>query len=202
MSVENAGVLESDGSTGPKELTRREVLRRGAAVSGLVWVPPVMMSLQMSPASAAVTSPTTTTSSSTTSTSTTSTSTTSTSTTTTIPQGSISFIGMQVSCGDGIGAMGYTSKYEGCEGGNCFESDPGKFPDCDGFMVSGTKEDGDDLGFLVEGPDASGCVVIHVPSGCSITASVIKTGSSAQGTGCCVGGPSGSGALVFCPPAC
>ena len=98
--------------------------------------------------------------------------------------------------------MGYTVKHEGCEGDNCFESEPGKFPDCDGFLVAGTKADGDDVGFIVDGPDASGCVIIHVPSGCSVTASVVKTGSSAQGTGCCAAGPSGSGALVFCPPAC
>lgn len=199
MSVEDRSIRESTSSSGPKELTRREIIRRGAAFSGLVWVPPVMTSLQISSASASVTSPTTTTSTSTTSTSTTSTST----TTTTIPvEGSISFIGMQISCGGGTGAMGYTVKYEGCEGDNCFESDPGKFPDCDGFLVSGTKEDGEDLGFIVDGPDASGCVSIAVPSGCTVAASVVKTGNSAQGTGCCVAGPSGSGVLVFCPPAC
>ena len=103
---------------------------------------------------------------------------------------------MQISCGDGPGAFGYTIKYEGCEGDNCFESDPGKFPKCDGFMVVGEKADGDELGFLAEGPDANGCVTIHVPAGCTVLASVIKGGQ------CCVDGPTGTGTLVFCKPIC
>ncbi len=103
---------------------------------------------------------------------------------------------MQVSCSEGMVAMGYTIKYEGCENGDCFESEPGKFPNCDGFMVSGTKADGDDLGFTVTGPDGSGCVTVHVPAGCTVLASVVKTGQ------CCEPGTAGSGSLSFCPPTC
>lgn len=188
-------MAEEMGSNGDhNEITRREALRKGAALSSLIWAPPVISSIQMAAGTASDTSPppTTTTSTSTTSTSTTSTST----TTTTIPDGpDISFIGLQISCGGGPGAMGYTVKYEGCAGDDCFESDPGNFPKCNGFDVVGQPADGDDLGFLVEGPDASGCVTIHVPAGCTVLSSVVKGGQ------CCETGPTGSGALVFCKPA-
>ena len=173
-------------------LTRREALRRGAAFSGLIWVPPVISSIQLNSSTAQDTSPTTsTTGSTTTSTSTTTTST----TTTTVPGHDISYIGLQVTCGDGGQAVAFTIKYQGCQGSNCFEADPGSFPKCPGFEVEGQSADGDDLGFSASGPDANGRVTIHVPAGCVVTASVAKGGQ------CCESGPTGGGNLVFDKPA-
>lgn len=199
MSVDdpNGSVQAPDSDT--SGLTRREALRRGVAFSGLIWVPPVVTSMQLVPGTAQDTSPPPSTTTTSTSSTTTSTST----TTTTIPvEGDISFIGFQVSCGDGVAAMGYALKYEGCVGDECFESDPGKFPDCEGFMVSGDKADGDDLGFTVEGPNEANCVTVHVPEGCFVSASIVKYGSGSQSTGCCQPGPTGSGAVLVCPPTC
>ena len=187
---------EPTGTVGAPELekggfTRREALRRGAAFSGLIWVPPVVSSMQLSSSTAQVTSPTTTTTDPTTTTTTTTTPT----TTTTTPGHDISYIGLQITCGDGGAAVAYTIKYEGCVGSNCFENDPGNFPKCPGFEVEGQKEDGDDLGFTASGPNANGQVTIHVPAGCTVTASVVKGGQ------CCDPGPTGGGSLVFSKPA-
>ena len=200
------GIDDSTGSVEAPEtekagLTRREALRRGVAFSGLIWVPPVISSMQLSPSSAQATSPTTTTtgstttSSSTTTTSTTTTTTTPT-TTTTAPGKDISYIGLHVDCGEGAGSVAYTIKYEGCSGSNCFETEPGNFPKCPGFEVDGQKEDGDDLGFTASGPNANGQVTIHVPAGCVVTESVVKGGQ------CCEAGPTGGGSLVFSKPDC
>jgi hypothetical protein len=108
----------------------------------------------------------------------------------------ISYIGLQITCGDGPAAVAYTIKYEGCVGSNCFETEPGNFPKCPGFDVVGQKEDGDDLGFTASGPNANGQVTIHVPAGCTVTASVAKGGL------CCESGPTGSGNLTFNKPNC
>lgn len=106
----------------------------------------------------------------------------------------ISYIALNVLCQEGQVAVSYTLKYEGCTGPDCFESDPGNFPACGGvFTPSGTPTDGDDLGFSATGPDASGCVTITVPADCTVTASAVKGGPD------CCPGPTGSGALVFCP---
>lgn len=159
----------SPGGT-PQDVTRRDALKRGAALGGtLLWTVPAVQSFGMNAALAAP-SPE--------------------------PNGDISFIGMNVVC-DSAASTAYTIKYEGCVGDDCFESDPGNLPGCAGFSVAGTPADGDQLGFVVEGPDPrTGCVLVHVPQGCTVTESVVK-----QGQMCCPG-PSGSGVLEFCPPAC
>ena len=151
-------------------LTRREALRRGAIVGGsLLWTTPVLQTIGMSRANAQVPSPR--------------------------PVGhDISYIALNVTCREGQVAVAYTIKYEGCQGADCFESDPGNFPACGGvFTPTGTPVDGDDLGFTTTGPDASGCVTINVPADCLVTASAIKGGPD------CCPGPIGTGPLLFCP---
>jgi hypothetical protein len=110
----------------------------------------------------------------------------------------ISFIGLNVECEDGMVAVPFTIKYEGCEApDNCFESDPGNFPSCPFFIPAGDKTDGDSLGFTAFGPDpVTGCVTIEVPANCTVLDSAIKGGQD------CCPGPSGTGTLVFCPPTC
>jgi len=151
-------------------LTRREALRRGAIIGGsLLWTTPALQTIRMSHAHAQQPSP---------------------------PRDghAISYIGLNVQCTTGPVTTSYVLKFEGCQGPDCFESDPGAFPGCDGvFSPVGTKADGDDLGFTATGPDASGCVTINVPADCTVTASAIKGGQD------CCPGPTGTGTLVFCP---
>jgi len=157
-----------------KGLTRRETLRRGAALGGaLLWSVPTVQSLTMTAAHAQA-SP--------------------------VPNDGpdISYIALNVSCTEGPVTTNWVIKYEGCQGPDCFEEDPGSFPKCgDEFTPVGEKTDGDDLGFEVTGPHpVSRCVSITVPAGCTVTASAVKGGQL------CCSGPSGTGVLVFCPPDC
>lgn len=156
-------------------VSRRDVVRRGAALGGtLLWVAPVVQTIGMTRAAAQEPSNGGT------------------------PPGEAgpSFIALNVSDGQGPRSTAYSIKYEGCTApADCFESDPGATPGCEGIFASeGQATDGDDLGFLVEGPDPeTGCVTIHVPEGFTVTESVIKKGET------CCPGPTGSGALIFCP---
>lgn len=157
----------------PDGLTRREALKRVAAVGGtLAWAAPVVQTIRVSPAFAQGASPR--------------------------PDGpDISFIGLNVECEDeSQAAVPYTIKFEGCEGTDCFESDPGKFPDCAFFTPTGEKTDGDSLGFEASFDPETRCVTITVPAGCTVQNSAIKGGQE------CCPGASGTGALVFCPPDC
>ena len=106
----------------------------------------------------------------------------------------ISYIGLNITCLDGGANSLYTIKYEGCVGDNCFESDPGNFPKCNFFTATGSKADGDGLGFVANGPSGKGVVSIHVPPGCTVTSSAVKGGQ------CCNPGPTGTGVLLFYPP--
>lgn len=153
-------------------VSRREALKRGAVLGGtLLWVAPAVQTIGMSRAFAQQPS----------------------------PGGEEdvgpSFIGMNVDCGRGRNAVAYSIKYEGCTApDDCFESDPGATPGCEGFTLDGRATDGDDLGFIVEGPDPeTGCVTITAPTGCVVTQSVIKKGQT------CCPGPRGGGTQVYCP---
>lgn len=146
-------------------LSRRKLLTRGAIAGGLVWAAPAVTTVG-GRVFAQVS-----------------------------PVGQdISFIGLNIQCADGAVTTTYVIKFEGCSNSDCFEQDPGNFPDCDGvFTPSGTPADGDDLGFTVTGPDAQGCVHITVPENCEVLSSAIKGGQV------CCAGPAGTGVLTFCP---
>jgi hypothetical protein len=163
-------MAKSETPVGGSRLSRREALRRGAIVGGsLLWTTPALQTLRMSKAYAQQPSPRQV-------------------------GHDISYIALNVLCTQGQMAVSYTLKYEGCSGSNCFESDPGNFPACGGvFTAAGTKADGDTLGFSATGPNAAGCVTINVPAGCTVTSSAVKGGQD------CCPGPTGTGALVFCP---
>jgi hypothetical protein len=155
-----------------RRLTRRETLKRGAALGGaLIWSVPTVQTLTMSAARAQTPSPS--------------------------PGPDISYIALNVTCTHPVTAS-YVIKYEGCTGDDCFESDPGRFPACDGqFEPEGEKTDGDELGFDVTGPDpTTRCVEIVVPLGCTVHESAVK------GAQLCCEGPTGTGTLEFCPPDC
>jgi hypothetical protein len=159
------------------EITRRETLRRGAALGGaLLWSVPVVQTLDMTHAFAALPSGPT-------------------------PGPDVSFIALNVTCG-AYPAKNYFIKFEAeCEtdkSTGCFEDDPGNAPGCAGFFFkSGQKANGAELGFEVKGPHStSRCYEIEVPDGCRVTKSAIKGGRN------CCPGPVGEGALVFCPPHC
>jgi hypothetical protein len=152
-------------------LSRRDALKRVAVLGGtLAWAAPAVQTLRVSPAFAQGASPR--------------------------PGPDISFIGLNVECEDHTVSVPYTIKYEGCEGTDCFESDPGKFPKCDFFTASGQKTDGDSLGFTAVLDPNTRCVTIIVPADCVVLNSAIKGGQE------CCPGPSGTGTLVFCPPNC
>lgn len=152
-------------------LTRREALKQGAFLGTLVWMRPSISSMRLTQAQAEETSPP-------------------------VEGGSISYIGMNIVCTDGTVTTAYVIKYEGCAGDDCFEPDPGNFPKCTTFDPDGEKADGDELGFLVQGPNAAGCVKVTVPAGCEVLESAVKSGQ------CCQPGPTGTGTLTFCPPIC
>jgi hypothetical protein len=152
-----------------RRLTRRETLKRGAALGGaLIWSVPAVQSLTMTAASAQPPSPGTNTG----------------------PD--ISFIALNVICGGNP----YFIKWE--DDDEEFEDDPGKAPKCEAvFEPTGTKADGDNLGFTTNGPHpASRCVEVIVPPGCAVVASAVKGGQR------CCDGETGTGSLVFCPPDC
>ncbi|MGH2572305.1 MAG: twin-arginine translocation signal domain-containing protein [Actinomycetota bacterium] len=154
-------------------LSRRDALKRVAALGGtLAWAAPAVQTIRVSPAFAQEPSPR--------------------------PDGhDISFIGLNVECEDeSLVSVPYTIKFEGCEGTDCFESDPGKFPSCDFFAPAGEKTDGDGLGFTAVLDPTTRCVTITVPADCEVINSAIKGGQD------CCPGPSGTGDLVFCPPNC
>lgn len=153
-------------------LTRREALKRVAALGGtLAWAAPAVQTIRVSPAFAQGPSPR--------------------------PDGpDISFIGLNVTCQEDTVSVPFTIKFEGCEGPDCFESDPGKFPKCDFFAAAGEKTDGDTLGFAAVLDPSTRCVTITVPADCQVANSAIKGGQE------CCPGASGTGTLVFCPPNC
>jgi hypothetical protein len=156
-----------------KDVSRRDALKRGAILGGtLVWATPVVQSIGITKAYAAD------------------------------PSGpgdddpGPSYIALNIESGRGRNKTGYSIKYEGCTApDDCFESDPGATPGCEGiYSADGTSTDGDILGFVVDGPHpTTGCVNITVPAGYTVTDSVIKKGQE------CCPGPTGTGTLVFCP---
>jgi hypothetical protein len=154
-----------------KGVSRRDALKKGAAVGGaLLWATPVVQTIGMTRAYAAGVSGSG-------------------------EEAGPSYIALNVDCG-GRRSTGYSIKYEGCTApDDCFETDPGRTPGCEGlFDFEGVETDGDALGFVVDGPHPdTGCVTIIVPAGCTVTESVIKKGQE------CCPGPRGSGTLIFCP---
>jgi hypothetical protein len=155
--------------TEARRITRRETLKRGAALGGaLIWSVPTVQSLTMTAASAQAPSPGTNTG----------------------PD--ISYIALNVICG---GEEFFIKWEEDCD---CWEDDPRKAPSCEAvFEPEGEKADGDDLGFVANGPHpATRCVEVVVPPGCTVLASAIKGGAR------CCEGDTGTGSLVFCPPDC
>lgn len=152
-------------------VTRREAFKRVAALGGtLAWAAPAVQTIRVGPAFAQQAS----------------------------AQGGpdISFIGLNVECDDGLVSVPYTIKFEGCERANCFESDPGKFPECAFFTPLGEKTDGDSLGFRAVFDPSTRCVTIRTPSTCRVVNSAVK------GSHECCPGPAGTGTLLFCPPRC
>lgn len=158
------------GEPDRSSLSRRQTLKRGAALSGaLLWATPTLQSLTMRPAFAQATP---------------------------VP-GAVegpSFIAMNVMCPSGD----FHIKLE-CNATCDWEEDPGRFPDCDEgpdpvFTPEGKKADGGALGFEFIGPDpVTGCVTVIVPLGCTVLDSAIKGGVNCP---CSEGGTG----LVFCPP--
>ncbi|MGH2787242.1 MAG: hypothetical protein ACRDJV_04950 [Actinomycetota bacterium] len=166
----------TDQMTPVPGITRRETLKRGAALGGaLLWSVPVIQTLGMTHAHAAVPSGPT-------------------------PGPDVSYIAMNVTCNGLMGPKQYFIKFEAeCPiNGNigCFEDDPGNTPGCV-FTPTGEKKNGADLGFEVEGPHpVSRCYEVVVPASCIVNATVIKGGQR------CCPGPMGTGDLVVCPPHC
>ena len=156
-----------------ERVPRREALKRVAAVGGtLVWAAPAVQTIRVGPAFAQGASPRQ-------------------------AGPDISFIGLNVVCEDDtLVTVPYTIKFEGCDGTDCFESDPGQFPDCPFFTPMGEKTDGDSLGFTASLDPNTRCVTINVPAGCTVLNSAVKGGQE------CCPGPAGTGTLVFCPPNC
>ncbi|MGH2746657.1 MAG: hypothetical protein ACRDKB_01865 [Actinomycetota bacterium] len=133
---------------GHGSLTRRQTLKRGAALGGaLLWATPAVQSLTMKPAYAQVTPR--------------------------VPVEGPSFIAMNVVClGDP-----FVIKLE-CNGTCAWEDDPGKFPSCDFDPEGEKADGGADLDFTFTGPDpVTGCVTVLVPSDCEVEESVIKGGN-------------------------
>lgn len=154
-----------------ESLSRREALKRVAVVGGtLAWATPVLQTISAGPAFAqypTVEGP--------------------------------SYIALNVTCG----GTHFFIKYEtdACidSGGvDCFEDGPKAVPDCELlFTPTGTKADGEDLGFSGSLPNpATGAVTITVGPGCTVDQSVVKKAHD------CCPGPTGSGDLVFPVPSC
>lgn len=113
----------------------------------------------------------------------------------------VSFIALNVTCSGISGPKQSFIKFEAeCETNpsvGCFEADPGNAPGCAFFTPTGEKASGAALGFQVEGPHpVSRCYEIEVPVGCVVNTSAIKGGQR------CCPGPTGTGSLVVCPPNC
>jgi hypothetical protein len=157
--------------TSPEGLSRRDALKRVAIAGGtLAWATPLVQTISAGPAFAQY--PT---------------------------LHNVSFIALNVTCA----GTAYFIKYETdpCKdsgGADCFEDDPGKATSCEIFFTpTGTKADGEDLGFIGSLPDpGTGDVTITVPLGCTVDESAVKGG------GDCCPGPTGTGDLAFSSPAC
>jgi hypothetical protein len=154
-------------------LSRREALKRVAVVGGtLVWATPVVQTISAGPAFAQYP----------------------------VPDGpNLSFIALNVTCGGTAFFIKYeTDECKDSGGVDCFEDEPKAVPSCELlFTPTGTKADGEDLGFSASTPDpVTGAVTVTVPLDCTVDQTAVK-----GGTECCPG-TTGAGDLVFSPPNC
>ena len=132
-------------------ITRRDLLKKGAALGGaVVWVTPIVQSVGMGRAFAQAPSPTPC-------------------------DPGISYIAMNVTCG----GTPYFIKWEDANGFTSeFETDPWSVPECESLISPvGLKFDGDDLGFMVD-VNSDGTALVTVGPLCTVDAGVVKGGSN------------------------
>ena len=139
-------------------ITRRDLLKKGAALGGaVVWVTPIVQSVGMGRAFAQAPSPTPC-------------------------DPGISYIAMNVTCG----VIHYFIKWETTNGfAGDWEPDAGSVPECESLIApTGTKFDGELLGFSVD-VDSSGTATVTLPQDqippqppCTVDVVVVKGGSN------------------------
>ena len=138
-------------------ITRRDLLKKGAALGGaVVWVTPIVQSVGMGRAFAQAPSPC---------------------------DPGISYIAMNVTCFEGGVDVPYFIKWEATNGFTGeWEPDPGSVPECEGiFSPMGAKTDGGlpsppGKGFVVK-IDSSGFATVTPGPGCTVLEGVVKGGS-------------------------